>query len=534
MFKQLLMGVNARNRTSVTPLQLTLFALLFALSTGGSCYYVSNQNAYFIHGLKLAGDNFLAGDWLASLPSPLPVFDQILRLLYITMGEKGFLVGYVFSMGVLGFGLMAISLRTFPLHRSVVQLGLFLVGLQFIFSALFSKLLIMATVTSKGQLLFTSGMAWQRLTTTGFEPASFGVGLVVALYLFISHRVYAAVFVTLLTCTLHTGLLLTSSLTVAAFLWILWREKGWSWRRLIGLMLFAALFIAPVVIYVVINFGGESAEITQRARAFLAFKYIPYHVDARYWVSWETAWYLFLMTTATYLVGRGTLRSFFLMLLLLGGGLSVVQYITRDPLLGLMFPWRASSYLVPLSSALILAWIVDRLPQMAPGLFKKSRRRAMLGVLLVFSMLLVGSGLYRMQSAVQQGEQGPDVDLMRHIRQHRTALDHYLVPQTQPMDRLRLYAGVPVYVNAKSHPFGNQAVLTWWDRGERVKAFYGQLPAGGCFSPEEVQEAFGVTHVVVETEKRLQCPKRCESYRNTDYVLYALAQCVGSGEPVNR
>ncbi|MEO5369969.1 MAG: hypothetical protein H7833_07850 [Magnetococcus sp. DMHC-1] len=497
---------------------LGVFALFFSVSCAQIYPFSGNQNTYFVHAMILANWGELSRDWLASTLSSIPYFDHLLAWAFQFMGVGSFYALYILLMALSAFCLGGIVLYVFPLHHHPLRLLIWFVAVQFVFSSVFAKAMMVIFKTALPQHLFISGEAWQIVFTSSLEPATFGLGLVMAIYLFLINRYYLAVFAAILSCTLHTGILLATVWLLGAFFWILWRD-GWGWQRLGRLSLFSGLLSLPVLIYVLLYFSPTSAEISKRARQIIAFEFLPYHADSHMWLGWDTLFRFCLVICAIFLVARQrVLRSILLIPLLLAVVGTVVQYLTRDSFLGLLFPWRISSVLVPMATVLILAWILVRLPEPPP--LSHPAGKAGMAVLFLLAFFLSGSGIYRTISSYDQGEHSDESGAMKHMRDHWDKESVYLVPID--MLRARLYSGMPVYVDGKGHPFRDQDFLQWWERVHRVRAFYAGLTANSCFSAQEVSKAFGVSHVIVPVATGLVCPGQVESYRDSHYVIYKI------------
>jgi hypothetical protein len=76
------------------------WAIVFAAAYGLAPLYYSNQNQYFLHGLKAAGRGDLAADWLANTHDPTPLFSTAVTWIYTHVGELGFLAAHAVLMGV--------------------------------------------------------------------------------------------------------------------------------------------------------------------------------------------------------------------------------------------------------------------------------------------------------------------------------------------------------------------------------------------------------------------------------------------------
>ena len=177
------------NRISRHPiLVFTLVTICFSIAYAQAPLFTSNQNQYFLHGYAQAGDGFLNQDWLANTDDPTPVFSTIVEITYRYFRfEFLFYVYYTLLMGVYIFSLMGIMLKTIDLGSSPVNKVLLLAliitvhsaGIRFALSRLFGD---------NWTFVLEDGVADQRLLGLVFQPSTFGILLILSIYLFICKR----------------------------------------------------------------------------------------------------------------------------------------------------------------------------------------------------------------------------------------------------------------------------------------------------------------------------------------------------------
>ncbi len=124
----------------------------------------------------------------------------------------------------------------------------------------------------------------------------------------------------------------------------------------------ALILVSPILAYTFLTFGDESRASLAEAQSILVDFRIPHHIIENAWGQGE--WFYFrvaLLIGGLYVVRKKKL--FAILSVLFGGGflLTVAKLVVDSNFIALLFPWRVSTLLVPLSIALILAWALREL-----------------------------------------------------------------------------------------------------------------------------------------------------------------------------
>jgi hypothetical protein len=199
----------------------------------------------------------------------------------------------------------------------------------------------------------------------------------------------------------------------------------------------ALLWVLPILAYVYLNFGSTPPETTAQARQLTVEFRIPHHALLSWWFDTTALIKIGLLLLALFLV-RKTRLSWalgvpFVLALLLTLAATPSPLFSGSYFLALLFPWRVSIFLVPLSTALILAWLVraawERLiqPVQPPeGRARRQRSVSAASLALVAALLLVGWRAWRSISAARRSF--PTRPLMAYVAAHRAPTDVYLTP----------------------------------------------------------------------------------------------------------
>ena len=360
-----------------------IFAILYAQSP----LYTSNQNQYFLHGMARAGLGFLNRDWLANTPDPTPVFSALLSLTYaLTHSNLLFYVYYALLMGVYLFSVYGLMDLLFDLRHSKTRSLLFMALFLSAHSAALRYLLSKA-VGADATFLVEGGVAGQRLLGQVFQPSTFAVFLVLSLYLFLARQRNAAILALIVAVTFHPTYLLCGGLLTLAYLWVIYRET----RQVKSVLIYGLKVLVPVLpilAYTFLIFRPSNPILYSEAQHVLVYFRIPSHALVSEWLNWTVAVQGAFVLAALLVLRRKRLFPIYLILTISSVLLTFIQVATGSDTLALLFPWRASSLLVPLGGSVLLAALVTRLLD-AWQSSSQIRRGLRLSSLIVIAILMV-------------------------------------------------------------------------------------------------------------------------------------------------
>ena len=531
---------------------------LFSIAYTQSPQFTSNQNQYFLHGLARAGYGFLEQDWLANTLDPTPLFSLIVEWTYRLLHLQAiFYLYFALLMGIYLFSLLGIASLLFDLDRSPTRKLVFFSLLVVMHSAGL-RFALARTLGYDLAYVFEDGLADQRMLGPVFQPSAFGVLLVLSIFLFLSHRHYLAVLAATLAASIHPTYLLSAAVLTGTYMLAVLFERQFDplersqhpftphfqqrlirsarplrgerskWqpdrKTLVKVSSMGALALAsvfPILLYVYTNFGSTPAATTAQARDILVHFRIPHHALISEWFGISSLVKLLLIASALVLVRMKRIFPILLVAALASLGLTLLQWLTQSEALALIFPWRLSIFLAPLSSTILLAQLVDwsftRLP-----IQTKKYQGVIFAISLAAIALAVGVGATRLILDFDRKANLPERPMLDFVATHHAAGEAYLTP-TKLQD-FRLATGSPVYVDFKSIPYKDQDVLEWYRRIQAADHFY-QSPR--C----ELLPAFareGITQVVIERDPAVEkmaadCPNLKETYHDPQFSVYALA-----------
>lgn len=494
------------------------WAVLFAIIYAQSPLYTSNQNQYFLHGMADAGFGFLEEDWLANSVDPTPIFSLLVRWAYDLFETEVIFYGiYALLFGVYLWSLLWITEALFGIRTSRSKTLTFLV-LIFATHSAGMRYVLSRALGPEWTYVLEGGVAGQRLLGTVLQPSTFGVFLVLAIGLFLRGRIYPAVLAMIAAVYFHPTYLLSAAMLTMAFMWSEYREKG-TWLKALLMGVTSLALVLPILGYVYLAFGASASESVARAREILVEIRIPHHAIIAEWMDISVLFQMGIVAAAIWLARKTALFPIMLILASLSLFLTTLQIMIGSDGLALLFPWRISVVLVPLSTALILAKSVTVIwSKLALENQSISRRISIAGMGLIVILTLVGASRFRLDW--ERRVNGPEMAMMDFVRNTRRSGEVYLVPTK--MQDFRLETGAPIYIDFKSIPYAPNEVVEWRRRVLRADRFYREK-SEAC----ETLEAFageGITYVVSEAgDPVTNCNTLKEIYNDAYYAVFELS-----------
>ena len=107
----------------------------------------------------------------------------------------------------------------------------------------------------------------------------------------------------------------------------------------------------------------------------------------------------------------------------------------------------------------------------------------------------------------------------RQIAAARLPGQLYLIPPQEY--ELRIDAGIPVYVDYKTHPYEDRQVIEWRERLREATRVYDKRSLR-CERLRLLARAEGITHVVVEAPTRGRCGFLKKSYAVDGFTVFTV------------
>jgi hypothetical protein len=300
----------------------------------------------------------------------------------------------------------------------------------------------------------------------------------------VEKHISATVF-TCLAGILHTTYLLSGAFIVLGFqLYLILDGKT---KKAISIGLLALLLVAPSVIYAASNFQPSTTEGFKEAQEFLVKFRLPHHCLPRLWLDWIACLQIVWIMFSIFLLKKKKELTVILVPFLLGALLTILQVATQSNTLALLFPWRISSVLVPFATMLILTESVVLLTPFISGIKLLIPSMA---AIIILALLGIAIPFFKVGFVINETENA----ILAYIKNHKSIDDLYLLPVNVPnlavttrgslssdfkpigkkttdtrivpidMQRFRLYAQAPLFIDFKSIPYKDEDVLEWHKR----------------------------------------------------------------------
>ena len=482
---------------------LVLWTIIFTLAYSQAPLYTSNQNQYFLHGLAKAGFGHLNTDWLANTLDPTPVFTWIVFLSYrLFAWSPIYYLYFGILAGVYLFSLLGIADQLFGICRNRITRWTFLtlfIGLN----AAALRFLLVRALGANWAYLFDGGVAGQRLLGEVLQPSTFGVLLLFSIYLFLRGKLYWSLVPLVLAPTVHPTYLLSAGVLTAVFMGVtLWEQRKLRQPLLIGLL--ALIGVLPILLHAFLIFQPTAEYMIVRARELLVDFRIPHHALPAMWWDYTVGIKMLLIAVAIYFA-RGThMFSLLLIPFLAAVILTVIQVFTQSNTLALIFPWRLSTVLMPLSLSVLIGKVVMWFDSRFGDVLQRNEKRV-LTINLIASILLAVAGAGNFTVNWIEKDNSPDRAMMAFATDNQAPGQNYLIPLH--MQDFRLATGLPVFVEFKSIPYRDVNVLEWYRRvGMAGRLYQAPYQSVGCEVLGELY-AEGVTHVVLPYDHTVKnCP----------------------------
>jgi len=498
-------------------LMMMLVMIVFIASYGQLPLYTSNQNTYFLHGLADGGFGFLVDDWLANTADPFPVFSWLVRQTYTYLSESFFYFYQCLLLGVFIWSVMGIVGKIWGINRSRTEYLTCSILVSIMWAASLAYVAERGTGINLRQI-FVDGLAGQYLLGPGLQPSVFGVFLPLSIYAFVCNRPFWAVCGLAVAANMHATYLFSAALLTVAYMASLALADKKPAKAL-WLGIFSLLLVSPVVWRSYVAFAATSPDMLAWAREILVNEIFPEHAKLGFWFD-ITSLIQILIMIAGLAVSRRSKRLWLIMLISFFAGflLTVAQLVTDSNVLALLFPWRVSTFLFPLSVCLLISGAVSFFFHRYSAAMV-THQKAVNHLLAAALTLLLLTGIGGIYLKFHKHDNQDFLPMMDFVAAMKAKGDVYLTPLA--MDRFRLRTGAPILVDRKSHPYKDIEVLAWHDRMQDAKAFFEESGKERCEVLRKLSKKYKITHVVNDTPIS-GCPTLRRIYADDKYFIYKI------------
>lgn len=501
-----------------------LLSVIFVLSYKQLPLYSSNQNTYFLHGLASAGKGYLKYDWLAQTVDPFPVFSTLVKIVFYSSEECAFYLIYYIILFIYFRSVLGVVCYVFDIYNKTITCTMFTLLLIFLYSGFLYDLCLiipgmwrMADIISPDGI-FVSGVAGQYVLGPIFQPSVFGVFLIASIAAFIRKNEYAAVVFLGVAASFHSTYILSSGALTCTYITIIYAKDN-HYRKALALGVLSIALVGPILTYSYLNFRPTTNVIFHNAQNILVNERIPHHAKVGIWLSKFTLIQISVVMFGIYLTRKTRLFLVLLIPFLISLILTVIQMVTESNTLALLFPWRISIFLVPISSSIVLARIIIFFREKLVGI--KSNEVIFIKYSMVVAVFILGYiGAHRAVSLFNKSIERGD-PLTKFITANIAPSDVFMIPTD--MESFRLATGAPILVDFKSHPYKDIEVVEWQHRLELANHFYESTEISGCYLLGSIINKYKVNHIIFKAGAvNVWCDMYKEIYSDNDFKIYRL------------
>jgi len=449
-----------------------------------------------IHAIEIFDDNKLQNDWIASQTDHIPIFTYINYILI-----KLFSIKILYFVHFILLSLCALSL--FLISKSIytnLEKSDFIIVWFTLFILIFHE------------NSFFSGVAGQSIIDAGYQPASYGVLFFLGIYFFLINKNFLSILLICISASFHPTYIIHSGFLVLGFSMYFFLFKKYS--DLLKIFLYYSLLILPITIFVFFNFLNLDRDTTILGQEIL-MKRIPHHADIHYWFSYKD-----IISIITFFISLILIRDktkLFISLGIFGFCsifVSIIQYFVEINSLALIFPWRSSVFLMPISSIIIISFLIDKFRE------KLLNKKKLIYVVFFSISIFFGLKSHILENLNSNFEK--KIFLFNKIKKNYNEIDSILVPIDTVS--IRLNTGLPIFINHKHHPFKHNEIIDWDLRLKLASNFYNakNLDLQNQFL-KEIIELEKISHILF---KKSQFYPECKDLINDDdYILIEISDC---------
>ena len=479
-------------------------SFLFALSIGQFAFFEENH----VNLLRaLANDEFskLEDDWLANQIDHTPLFTIISTFIINYTSLIGLNVLHIFLSAICSISIFYICKKNFSNYDFEKILFFWFLFLFFIFK----------------EKSFAYGVAGQYLLNPAYQPATFGVFILSSLALFLYRRDVLAIIFVILSASIHPTYIIQAFFLICGYLIYFLINK--DLKNIFKISLLSIIFILPIVYYLFFNFYISDFQVNFKAQSIMAENRIPHHAMVSSWFSYKDLQIILLIFFSLWLMFKE--KRLFIpvsFVVLASIILTIIQYFTSSNFLGLLFPWRSSVYIVPLCSMIVLSKFLFFLHN--KYFTSVSKKSFYLNTFSFFIIIFLSfDGILETYNSNISHKKNYSISNM--IKKHDKDIKRILIPTN--LKQIRLNTKLPIFVDWKSAPFKNNAVIEWYERIKLTNSFYGSSDYENqkrlFMNINNIEQ---ITHILIKDNDKNFLFNDCEYiFKEKGYLFYDLREC---------
>jgi|GEM_PF-2676739 len=481
-------------------LLLGAVVLLFIFTRNFVPLYVNTQNEYYAHAFARAHENLLQNDWFTHTQLKHVVFSWMAEGLYrLNIAQTGThiiqvileAIFYISSFYIFQSIFASVKRKNEKFHQLNINQLSFVASIILI---VIHNSLVLVAIANRFQVILPnaqhlwrefsnfSGLAVQVMNGGYLQPSEFGILFIAAIALALRSRWRIATVLLAATVNFHFSYSIHCGVFLLVFVGILLYEK--QWRRAFEICVIFGLLVLPITLYAVSFLGDPLADFASR---IFAVEMFPFHSLPS--VFWDRPLQMNTLKTLMMMLGILLCWRFqlyrMLAIMLTGFTFVVVSLIyvvlSSNYSVAILFPWRASVFLVPLAAIVIIAVVVWVLTTLLRDRWLNQKWFQSALVFMLVAILLAEGFMFVRWTVIGVVNPG-DVNanqIYAGITDATEPSDILLIPfEEHELLPSRFWAGTrlaterALYVDDFSFPMLGQDVAEFWDRLQFVESFY--------------------------------------------------------------
>ena len=420
-----------------------VFSILFALTIQQFPFFKGNS-LHLLHAIKDFDFNKLQNDWIANQTNHLPFFTYFNNIILQVFPIKILHIVHFCLLVSCSFFLFLICKNEFP---NLNKLPLSLIW--------FSVFILIYHEHS-----FFGGIAGQDIINEGYQPASFGVLFYIGIFLYLVKKDFYAVLFICLSASFHPSYVLHSGFLLLGI--SIYYAFTKEYKRLFRILILYAILISPITIYTIYNFLLIDKQLILEGQNILLDR-IPHHALINNWFSYKDVLSILIYIISLFLIYKN--KRIFIPLIVLGFlsiFFTLIQFFTENNSLALTFPWRASVFLIPISTMIITSFLIQKFFSNKINL----RTFSIILFTIIFSFFFIKNHFIKNSNK----DFYKKLELIKKINKNYDSIERILIPVE--LTYIRMNTGLPIFIDWKHHAFKYSEIIIWKNRINLAEKFF--------------------------------------------------------------
>jgi len=472
-----------------------LLSVLFAITIQQFPFFKGNS-LHLLHAVKSFEFNKLQNDWIANQTNHLPLFTYFNNIILRIFPINFLHIVHFILLTLCSLFLFLICKKEFPnlnkLHLLLLWFAIFILIYH--------------------EHSFFGGVAGQDIINEGYQPASFGVLFYIGIYLYLIKRNFSAILFICLSASFHPSYVLHSGFLLIGIITYFVFQK--DYKQTFKILILYSILILPITVYIIYNFFLIDKQLIIEGQNILLER-IPHHALIENWFSYKDVISILIYFISLFLIFKN--KRLFIPFAILGFfsiSLSLIQFITEIESLALTFPWRASVFLIPLSSMIIISFLIN----------KFFTNKLNFNILSISLFIIICSFFFIKNHFIKNSNKDfyKELELSKKINENYKSIERILIPVD--LTNIRMNTGLPIFVDWKHHAFKYSEIIIWDQRMKLAKKFF----ATNTFAEQklilnDINKIETISHILIYKDN---LPNECKDFiDHNEYSLISVENC---------